>query len=148
MANRRSEPCVRAHVRVLDHARTKHVGKYQSCMVSNLPIIWKQTVVGSPDRSRLSVCTVAGRLSQPTQGPATKDGTVSIWAGRLTSELARYLCTGSFDWRWSVYIAGAGRQRDAVPSPHTVFLEFVYMSHWAFTYLIYCAQLHGFDVVL
>ena len=35
---------VRVHI--IRHARIENVGKSQSCMVSKLPIIWKQTVAG------------------------------------------------------------------------------------------------------
>ena len=35
---------VRVRFQIIGHARIKNVGKYQSCMVSKLPVIWKQTV--------------------------------------------------------------------------------------------------------
>ena len=38
---------VRVRFHIIRNARTENVGKSQSCMVSNLRIIWKQTVFGS-----------------------------------------------------------------------------------------------------
>ena len=35
---------VRVRFQIIGNARIENVGKYQSCMVSKLPIIWKQTV--------------------------------------------------------------------------------------------------------
>ena len=35
---------LRVRFHIIGHARIENVGKYQSCMVSKLPIIWKQTV--------------------------------------------------------------------------------------------------------
>ena len=36
---------VRVRFQTIGNARIENVGKYQSCMVSKLPIIWKQTVL-------------------------------------------------------------------------------------------------------
>ena len=38
------DQAVRLRFHIIRTARIKTVGKYQSCMVSKLPIIWKQTV--------------------------------------------------------------------------------------------------------
>ena len=39
-----SESQVRVRFQIIGNARIENVGKYQSYMVSKLPIIWKQTV--------------------------------------------------------------------------------------------------------
>ena len=39
---------LRVRFHIIRTARIKTVGKYQSCMVSKLPMIWKQTVRGQP----------------------------------------------------------------------------------------------------
>ena len=47
-AEQQAELRVRFHI--IRNARIENVGKSQSCMVSKLPIIWKQTVPGWPWR--------------------------------------------------------------------------------------------------
>ena len=37
-------PRVRVHLHIIRNERIENVGKYQSCMVSKLPITWKQAV--------------------------------------------------------------------------------------------------------
>ena len=45
---------VRVRFHIIGHARIKNVGKYQACMVSKLPIVWKQTVpVRAPGANQL-----------------------------------------------------------------------------------------------
>ena len=39
-----SHTTLRVHFHIIRNARIENVGKYQSCMVSKLRIIWKQTV--------------------------------------------------------------------------------------------------------
>ena len=36
---------VRVRFQIIGNARKENAGKYQSCMVSKLPIIWKQTAL-------------------------------------------------------------------------------------------------------
>ena len=36
---------LRVRFQIIGNARIENVGKYQSCIVSKLPMIWKQTVI-------------------------------------------------------------------------------------------------------
>ena len=47
---------LRVRFQIIGNARIENVGKSQSCMVSKLPIIWKQTVL----RTTAAVCELVG----------------------------------------------------------------------------------------
>ena len=51
-----SQQQVRVRFHIIGNTRIKNVGKYQSCMFSKLPIIWKQTVYIDRERDR-RMCT-------------------------------------------------------------------------------------------
>ena len=90
---------VRFHI--IRNARIENVGKYQSCMLSNLRIIWKQTVV--PTAPTVAVSTAGTGISSRRRGvESPSDGGgggccglryVDVsepinWGGHLTPTLA------------------------------------------------------------
>ena len=51
-----SESDLRVRFQIIGHARIKNVGRSQSCMVSELSIMWKQTVAGGGAGGWREVC--------------------------------------------------------------------------------------------
>ncbi len=59
-----SSPIARVRFYTIGTARIKCAGKFQSCMVSKLPIIWKQTVDGQGTRSAMPAVIQPATMSQ------------------------------------------------------------------------------------
>ena len=67
-----SPPLLRVRFQIIGNARIENVGKSQSCMVSQLPIIWKQEAkyVVKPDRSPVRVHLLRSTYGEVAQAGA------------------------------------------------------------------------------
>ena len=66
---------IRVRFQLIGNACIKNVGKYQSCMVSQLPIIWKQTVVLT---ASIDISCKASVISSTTWSGVTPDCGIMI----------------------------------------------------------------------
>ena len=94
---RRSNVLLRVRFRIIGNARIDNVGKSQSCMVSKVPIIWKQTVLllvpavvttvqwrCGVQKTRTGGCSADGRR-RGHQGPSGMSWLMPAGGGRRSS---------------------------------------------------------------